>query len=669
MTNAFKKQLLAITLLACNTSSLHLHAGEEMEQVFSLSLEELLNVTVLVASQKPETILETPAAVSRYDMSDMDGMGLHSLIDVLRFIPGVLVEDSFGGSINVQIRGLSDSNNQKVLFLLNDIPYWMPSHADIPLLGIPYESISHIEVIRGPGAVIYGTNASAGVIKVSTKQTNDNSVNLIIGNNQYQNASLRVNHNFSDESYFHFSMDKQNSDGYDADIINATAPTTFLPTANGTVKRAAEFQSAMIEAGYKEWRFIAHTFKSENLNSSTASIVDTGKYVQEGTLFSVSGQWQFDNINYKAYADYNQFSLAIDVDNVLSIVEFPGSSGGFTFLDDANGNDRIRAGVSADFELTENLTFFSGVEFEERSSEEYVFADSVNGAEVSLFSPVPLPAGRETILIFPENRAIERSAFIQLDYTIDDWRALLGARYTNNSLFGIKTTPRAGLVYSMDKKRSFKLLHSSGFSSPNFNQTPSVDGLGNPIQTDLKAEEISTTELSYNFVHNNVLFVANLYHTKAENLIIRNPGDSRPSNDVQSTMRSGLELDYQFKRGNWVFFANTGWLMEGDANAVEDLLGSIYPKFEFSAGTSYRLSDNQMLGTSLESLSARRDSSSINILNLSYSHTFLEQYELSFTVRNLLDDDKLQPDSRGINFHHLQSREPINYHLGFRITF
>jgi outer membrane receptor protein involved in Fe transport len=287
MIKALNKTLLSIAISATGLCSLPLFAENEMKQVFSMSLDELLDVTVIVASQKPETILETPAIVSRYNMADMDGMGLHSLIDVLRFIPGVLVEDSLSGTLNVQIRGLSDSNNQKVLFLLNDIPYWMPSHADIPLMGIPYESISHIEVIRGPGAVIYGTNASAGVIKVSTKQNADNSVNLKLGSNHFLNAAMRLSHYFNDDSYVHFSAEKQTFDGYDATIINATAPTTFLPTDSGTVKRASEFESAMLEAGYQEWRFIAHTFKSENLNSSTASIVDTGKYVHEGNLLSL----------------------------------------------------------------------------------------------------------------------------------------------------------------------------------------------------------------------------------------------------------------------------------------------------------------------------------------------------------------------------------------------
>jgi len=94
--------------------------AQEEQDVFALSLEQLLYVSV--ASNKTERLIDTPGIVSRYDMAQMERLGLHSLVDVLHFIPGVLVQRSATGSLHVQIRGLSDTNNQKVLFLLNDTP-------------------------------------------------------------------------------------------------------------------------------------------------------------------------------------------------------------------------------------------------------------------------------------------------------------------------------------------------------------------------------------------------------------------------------------------------------------------------------------------------------------------------------------------------------------------
>jgi outer membrane receptor protein involved in Fe transport len=145
--------------------------AEEFPSYFNMSLQELLQIRVSVASPNSERIINTPAIVSRYDMQDMSGMGLRTLKDLLSFIPGFVLQDSRSGGTTVMIRGLVEAFNQKVLFMLYGVPYWMPSHSEIPLLGMPLEAISHVEVIRGPGAVIYGSNASAGVINIITKQT------------------------------------------------------------------------------------------------------------------------------------------------------------------------------------------------------------------------------------------------------------------------------------------------------------------------------------------------------------------------------------------------------------------------------------------------------------------------------------------------------------------
>ena len=668
ISRSLSRPLAKILILATALYLSALSADDEAD-VYSLSIAELLNITVDVASQKPESIIETPAIVSRYDMRDLEGMGLLTLIDVLRFIPGVLVEEALAGSITVQIRGLSDSYNQKVLFLLDDVPYWMPSHADIPLLGIPYESIDHVEVIRGPGAVIYGTNASAGVIKVSTKQEVEGALSVRTGERGLTNTNLRWSHAPTNDSYLNLALESQQFDGYGAEVNNATAPQVFTPTATGHVQRGSDFYSALVEMGYEDWRFIAHSFKSESLGNTTASIVETGQYIQEGKLLSVAKQWNFNDSTYKAYIDYNQYTLELAVDNILAIIEFPGSAGGFASVNNGDDNERLRAGTSVNLELSENIAVFAGIEFEERSAAEYVFRDSVNGAEVALFSPVPLPDGRETILIFPENRALERSVFTQLNYSKGAWRAFLGARYTNNNLFGSKTTPGAGLVFKLSERHSIKFLHSTGFNSPNFSQTPAVDGLGNPVNSELVAEEISTSDFSYNFVDENQLFVANLYYTEAKNLIVRSAVSGQPSNDSQNVTRSGFELDYQYKLNDWTLFANTGWLREGDDSPSVSVQASIYPEFEIAFGGRYQLSDSQAIGTSLESLSDRQGSGELTIINLSYTHQICESCQLALSLRNILNEKTLAPDPRGINQYQMQNREPKNIQLSFKYTF
>ncbi|RKZ11220.1 hypothetical protein DRQ50_13945, partial [bacterium] len=192
-----------------------------INELFNMSLAELMEIKVTVSSHRPELILDTPAIISRYDADEMAGMGLRTLRDMLRFIPGVTVQDHLFGQTFISIRGVYEGFNQKVLFLLDDTPYFMPSHSDIPLLGIPFSSISHIEIIRGPGAVYYGTNATGGVIKVVTRgygqsDQGENNLSLRGGTNSYVNGGGYYDTGQNDWGQLSAAFEVQRDDGYAA---------------------------------------------------------------------------------------------------------------------------------------------------------------------------------------------------------------------------------------------------------------------------------------------------------------------------------------------------------------------------------------------------------------------------------------------------------------------
>ena len=111
-------------------------ANASEDDYFELSLEELAHLQVAIASPKSERIIDTPAITSAYDIADMQNLGLNSLEDILNFVPGIVVQDSALGTKAIMIRGIVEAFNQKVLFMLNGIPYWQASHGGIPLLGM-----------------------------------------------------------------------------------------------------------------------------------------------------------------------------------------------------------------------------------------------------------------------------------------------------------------------------------------------------------------------------------------------------------------------------------------------------------------------------------------------------------------------------------------------------
>jgi len=164
----------------------------------------------------------------------------------------------------VFIRGLGETSNQKVLFLLDGVPYWMPDISEIPLLGIPIESISHVEVIRGPGAVYYGSNASGGVINVVTRKTAGNVAALTLGSNHFRNASAYFHTDINHQSSASFAFEAQREDGYEGGFTGV--PNSPLvpgaPTSDGEITRSKEMTSFLGRYRYQNFNLLAQTYRS-----------------------------------------------------------------------------------------------------------------------------------------------------------------------------------------------------------------------------------------------------------------------------------------------------------------------------------------------------------------------------------------------------------------------
>ena len=144
--------------------------GEETDSVLSLSLEELMQITVTSASKKPQSLAQTAAAVFVISADDIRRAGATNVPEALRLAPGVQVAAIGHNKWGVSIRGFNSRFANKLLVLVDGRAVYSPSfsgvfweHNDIPL-----ENIERIEVIRGPGAAVWGANAVNGVINIIT---------------------------------------------------------------------------------------------------------------------------------------------------------------------------------------------------------------------------------------------------------------------------------------------------------------------------------------------------------------------------------------------------------------------------------------------------------------------------------------------------------------------
>lgn len=138
-----------------------------------LSLAELGDVEVTTASKEPEQIWQTPAAIYVLTQEDIRRSGATSIPEALRLVPGVEVAQIDASTWAVGIRGFGSAFSKSVLVLIDGRNVYTPLFAGVNwrLQNLVLEDIERIEVIRGPGGTIWGTNAVNGVINIITKNS------------------------------------------------------------------------------------------------------------------------------------------------------------------------------------------------------------------------------------------------------------------------------------------------------------------------------------------------------------------------------------------------------------------------------------------------------------------------------------------------------------------
>src|SRR3954447_2057565 len=168
--------LLATCLLLLGTAAAGPSPARDPKELKNLTLEELGDVKVTTASKQPEEVWNTSAAIFVISQEDIRRSGVTNIPDALRLAPGVEVARVNGGrNWAVGIRGFGDQFSKGVLVLIDGRNVYTPLFAGVlwTLDNVMLEDIDRIEIIRGPGGIIWGTNAVNGVINIITKSSKD----------------------------------------------------------------------------------------------------------------------------------------------------------------------------------------------------------------------------------------------------------------------------------------------------------------------------------------------------------------------------------------------------------------------------------------------------------------------------------------------------------------
>jgi iron complex outermembrane receptor protein len=140
-----------------------------------LTIEELMQLDVTSTARRAEPVGTTPAAISVITSDDIRRSGVTTIADALALADGVHVARFNNGSWSISARGFNGSTSNKLLVMVDGRTVYSPLFAGVFWNTVDYvlEDIDRIEVIRGPGATLWGANAVNGVVNIITRHSRD----------------------------------------------------------------------------------------------------------------------------------------------------------------------------------------------------------------------------------------------------------------------------------------------------------------------------------------------------------------------------------------------------------------------------------------------------------------------------------------------------------------
>ncbi|MDA1276345.1 MAG: TonB-dependent receptor [Verrucomicrobia bacterium] len=154
-----------------------------LSNLADFSLEALLNMEVTSVAKKEQKLSETAAAVYVVGQEELRRSGATTIAEALRSVPGIEVARLDSHNWAITSRGFNDTFANKLLVMMDGRSVYTPLFSGVhwDVQDTLMEDIDRIEVIRGPGASLWGANAVNGVINIITKSAKDTQGGLLFG--------------------------------------------------------------------------------------------------------------------------------------------------------------------------------------------------------------------------------------------------------------------------------------------------------------------------------------------------------------------------------------------------------------------------------------------------------------------------------------------------------
>lgn len=489
---------------------------------------------VYAASRREEPISHAPAAVTIITRDDIVKYGYRTVGQALAGVAGFYLTDDRGYTVTTGVRGLGvpGASNLRVLFLLNGLPvvdkYWTAFNSEITPDML--DAIDRIEVVKGPGSTLYGSNALIAIINIITRKgadVNGATVSAEVGANPSGRGVFTFGKLFPNGLDLflsgHFNVDEGEST---IDFGNAGKARHAEQSQLGSIFATARYQDFSVQAWYSDRQ---KEIPAGLFGSVAAS--DRNRAEDRWALVEVRWEHEFDeNTSWMMRAYVQSFA-----DRSQLLYQGPGYS---SLAIDGNIDRWVGYETQFNFRPIERDQLTLGALFEHHWM-------SLQGHNRNT------PTGPNFPVTGGSDRLRYVAAYAQNEFQILPALSLtLGVRvdHFENDLDFDRTgiSPRAAVVWNVTRRTTVKLLYGQAFRAPSEfeREFPAQDDIG-PRHPNIGSEKISTYEFVLEQDFRQGLFGRlSVFHNDTENLIdVANPYPLIFDN-VHDVHTTGLEMEF-----------------------------------------------------------------------------------------------------------------------------
>lgn len=470
---------IALTLALARLAAAESNEPSAQADLTQLPIEELMNIKVSTASKFPQKTMEAPSSVTIITAADIKTYGYRTLADIVRSVRGMSVTyDRNYDYLGTRGLGRTGDYNSRMLLLVDGYRLNDPIY-DTAAIGTEFpvdvDLIDKVEIVRGPGSSIYGSNAVLGVINVITKHGknfNGTEASGELASFGTDKERLSYGHQYENGAGLLLSASRYRSLGQDLYFPEFNAINNGI-AHNLDSDRYRNFFGKLNVAGF--------TLTSGYSNRDKA--VPTASF---GTVFNdpnflVSDGASFMNLDY-----YGEVGQRWDVSANLFQGRYfydgiyPNTGAPVTL----NHDQSRGAWWGTEAKLIGRLEkhrVVAGVEYQNNYRQDQ-----------SNFNVAPYA------LLLDDRRSSKREGvYAQDEITLGNGLLLnAGLRYDQYSIVGSATNPRLGLIWNIADVTAFKLLYGTAFRAPNVYELYYTSPGTQKANPDLRPEKIT----SYEFV-------------------------------------------------------------------------------------------------------------------------------------------------------------------------